>query len=195
MVCTTDSELSLVKRFVNSFEKLDEMSAGQEIDPVAWQLAVGEPDRNGFKRWRPIDISTRPEILETFYEKLPARFPPLYECLILNYRWAEVDLKLYRLLANPPGPDLNGLLAGILKDSILSSRLLLAGYIQFGMGPDTDYDPVCFDLSSRKKNGDYGIVKINHEEVLCNDRVKVVAELAPTFEDLILLTINSTRQS
>jgi hypothetical protein len=194
MVCITDSEFSSVKRFVNSFEKLDEMCAGQELDPVAWQLAVGKPDQYGFKRWRPINVSTRPEILETVYEKLPARFPPLYECLILTYRWAEVDLKVYRLFPNPPEPNLNGLLAEILKDSILSTRLLLAGYIQFGMGPDTDYDPVCFGLNSQKRNGDYRIVLIDHEEILCNDRVKVVAELAPTFEGLMLLTINSAKQ-
>ena len=52
-----------------------------------------------------------------------------------------------------------------------------------------DYDPVCFDLSSRKKGGEYRIIKIDHEEILCNDRLRIVSELAPTFEQLVLKTI------
>ncbi len=53
-----------------------------------------------------------------------------------------------------------------------------------------DYDPVCFDINSRKKNGECRIVKIHHEEILCNNRVKLVAELAPSFRDLVLGTID-----
>jgi hypothetical protein len=34
------------------------------------------------------------------------------------------------------------------------------------------------------------VVKIDHEQILCNNRVKVVAELAPSFELLMLHTIN-----
>jgi hypothetical protein len=52
-----------------------------------------------------------------------------------------------------------------------------------------DYDPVCFDLKSRKKNREFSIVKLDHEEILCNERIKVVAELAPTFEQLVKTTI------
>jgi hypothetical protein len=61
--------------------------------------------------------------------------------------------------------------------------------MQFGQGPDIDYDPVCFDIKSRTQSGDYRVVKIDHEKILCNYRVKVVAELAPSFEELVLQTI------
>jgi len=53
-----------------------------------------------------------------------------------------------------------------------------------------DYDPVCFDIKSRKKNGECRIVKIDHEEILCNNRVKLVAELAPSFRELVIRTID-----
>jgi hypothetical protein len=33
-------------------------------------------------------------------------------------------------------------------------------------------------------------VKISHEEILCNDRIKVVAEVARSFEALVLQTID-----
>jgi hypothetical protein len=36
-------------------------------------------------------------------------------------------------------------------------------------------------------------VKIDHEEILCNNRVKVVAELALGFEELVRQTIESAK--
>jgi hypothetical protein len=92
--------------------------------------------------------------------------PALFERLVLSYRWAEVDLRSYRLLANPPGRGLEALLEGMSSDRILWKYLLEAGYIRFGMGADIDYDPICFDVNSRKKNRDCRIVKIDHEEIL-----------------------------
>jgi hypothetical protein len=50
-----------------------------------------------------------------------------------------------RIAGKSSGPDLAGLLRQISKDPAFCSSLLPAGYIQFGKGPDFDYDPVCFD--------------------------------------------------
>jgi hypothetical protein len=186
----------LLEQFVATFEKFDEMtSTSRELHPVEWELRVGKPDEYGWFKWRPARISTDPKMLEPLYGKLPARFPPLYEQLILSYRWAEVDLQSFRLLANPPGANLDGLLAEIEKDKGLTERLIPAGYIKFGKGPDMDYDPICFDIKSRTKRKDYRIVKIDHEEILCNYRVKVVAELAPSFEQLVRQTIERASSS
>ena len=77
----------------------------------------------------------------------------------------------------------------------MAPTLLEAGYIQFGRGPDSDFDPVCFDLKSRKKyNRECKIVKLNHEEILCNNRIKVVSELAASFEQLVRNTIERAGQ-
>ena len=179
----------LIEQFIASFERLGEMRASQEIDAVAWELRIEEPDEFGSAAWRAAKTTTDPALLEPIYAKLPARFPPLYERLVLSYRWDTVDLDSYRLLANPPGPDLSPLFAEITRDKGLTESLLPAGYIQFGQGPDYDYDPVCFDIKSRTKSKDYRIVKIDHEEILCNYRVKVVAEIAPSFENLVQQTI------
>jgi hypothetical protein len=70
-------------------------------------------------------------------------------------------------------------------------------YIQFGLGPDMDSDPVCFDIKSGTNSKDYRIVKIDHGEILCSYRVKVVKEIAPGFRHLVLQTIeraNSIRE-
>src|SRR4029077_20913504 len=125
------------------------------------------------KKWRLIEQSTDPAALDPIYAKLPARFPPLYEQLVLSYRWAEVDLQTFTLLANPPGENLTKLLDSIQGDRNLTAELLKNGYIRFGKGTGRDHDPVCFAIKSGK-NRDYRIVKIDHEEILCNYRSKVV---------------------
>lgn len=196
MVSNRQYAANLIENFVASFEKLDDMLVVDEyLDPIGWQLGFAEPDEHGFKTWRPRKVETPAQALEAIYAKLPARFPRLYEKLVLTYRWEEVDLGLYRLIANPPGEDLSGLLVQISKDPALWNALRIAGYIQFGKGPDLDYDPVCFDLKARKKNGDCRIVKIDHEEILCNNRLKVVSEIAPSFEDLMQHTIETASKS
>jgi hypothetical protein len=194
MVSVKEYESALVERYVASFAKLDEMRVFPDLDPIAWQLSSGEPDMYGTKAWRPKETFTDRSALEKVHSSVPARLPKLYEHLVLSYRWAEVDLRTYRLIANPPGDDLSGLLQGMTADRHLWASLGPAGFIQFAKGPDCDYDPVCFDTKARKKNGDCKIVKIDHEEILCNYRIKVVAELAPSFEELMVQTIEMARE-
>ncbi len=188
-----DSEL--LERFVATFQELDEMTTTEELDPVAWQLGIDEADEYRWKEWRPIKVNTSPSALGPIYAKLPARFPRLYEMLVLSYRWAEVDLGAYRLLANPPGPDLSGLLTSMSYDAALWDALLRTGFVPFGKGPDLDYDRVCFDVKSRRQGSDCRIVKIDHEEILCNNRVKIVGELAPSFVQLVRDTIERAASS
>ena len=121
------------------------------------------------------------------------RLPPLYEVLILAYRWTQADFGEYRLLPHPPGRDLAGLAEELRQDEGLWRTLLPNGYVRFGMGPDADYDPVCFDFRHRQKNGDCLIVKIDHEEIFCKGRIRIVDELAPNFRSLVLHTIGSIR--
>lgn len=185
----------LLARFVGVFGRFYELAEYADIYPIVAELAIGEPDELGQTHWQPKRVETDHRCLDSLYAKLPAAFPPLYERLVLTYRWAEVDLGSHTLLANPPGPDLSRLLGEISKDPALSGSLIPAGYIRFAKGTDYDYDPVCFDVSKRKRNGDCRIVKIDHEEILCNSRIKVVAELAPTFEDLVRQTISRAEKA
>lgn len=179
----------LLETYVATFPKFDDMLADEFSPPAAIQLAVGSVDQDDERFWKPIRVDTPESHLQEVYAELPGKFPRLFERLLLSYRWAEVDLDIYRLVANPPGHDLNGFFQQMTNDPYLWDALLPAGFLQFGKGPDLDYDPVCFDIKTRKQGGDCRIVKIDHEEILCNNRVKVVAELAPSFYQLVLQTI------
>jgi hypothetical protein len=181
-------DVELVDDFVASFEKLNSMRADEILDPVSWQLKTGQLDKYGKQIWRPIRQDTAADHLSALYNILPSRFPPLYEKLILSYRWADVDLQLFTLFANPPGPDLKPLLDRISGDKYLWEQLIQAGYLPLGKGPGGDYDPVCFELKSRKQNADFRIVKVSHEEILSFGRLKIAGEVAASFRDLILKT-------
>jgi hypothetical protein len=168
----------LAQRFIESFEVVAvNLEFFEDLEPTAALLATGPADDYGHRRWKPMNAENDPSALE-----------PLYEQLVLSHRWADVDLQTFTLLANPPSEGLSGLLQRIMKDKGLWETLISNGYLQFGKGPDMDCDPVCFDISSRK-NRDYRIVKIDHEDILCNSRIKVVAEIAPSFRALVLQTI------
>ena len=179
-----DSEL--IDAFVATFEKLDDLWTSYELDPIAWQLAFGNLDEYGFKQWRPIRVSTAQSSLEALYANLPARFPPLYERLLLSYRWAEIDLGLFRLLPKPPGPNLAGLSDEFSRRRAMQEILFPNKCLQFGKGSDLNYDAICFDWSRRLQDGDCPVVQIDHEEILSHYRFKKVAELASSFRELML---------
>jgi hypothetical protein len=136
-----------------------------------------------------VPVRTSPEALRDLRAVLPAPLPPLYERLILTYRWPESDLGEFRLLANPVGPRLTGLLEEMKRDSVLWDELIPRGWIRFGKGAGLNYDPVCFDIRRRRRDGDYRIVQLDHEEILCHSRIKEVAELALSFRELVEKTV------
>ncbi|MEW6366411.1 MAG: hypothetical protein AB1714_17435 [Acidobacteriota bacterium] len=157
-------EVQLVTDFVNMFPLLGQVHAPHVASERSW--------------------------LSPLYARLPGRFPPLYEQLILSYRWEEeVELGHFRLLANPGGSDFAGLAEEMFRDKALVECLVPGGFIQFSKGSGTNYDPVCFDLRSRRKGGDCRVVQLDHEQILCHHRLREVAELARSFRELMLRII------
>lgn len=184
------TDRDLVERFVATFEVLDErVLTHRELAEPHWSgdigpLVVPPPDPDDWPEWIPIPDNLPRDALQHLYHRLPGPLPPLYEELILSWRWAEVEVSRFRLIANLP-PGLEGLITGITTDSTLLEALAPAGFVQFGKGSDIDYDPVCFDLGSRESDGDCRVVKFDHEEILCNRRLVEVRTLAPTFRRLM----------
>ena len=132
----------MLSQYVSSFETFDDMIVYQELSlPGQRELRSGPYDEHGSQTWKPAQVSTPRRYLEALYEVIPSRFPPLYEQLILSYRWGEVELDRYTLLANPTGDDLSGLLGQIQMRHIWDA-LIPNGFLQFAKGPDLDFDPV-----------------------------------------------------
>jgi len=121
--------------------------------------------------------------------------PPLYVSFVMSYRWTDVGLDSYRLLDNPMGCSLSQHGAAMRRDQCLWETLMPNGYVRFGFGADADYDPVCFDLRKRQRNGDCRIVKVDHEAILCDFAIREVSELATSFRELVLQTIRNAAKS
>ena len=121
--------------------------------------------------------------IEDFEKKLPKALPRSYRSLATRYAFRSFDLRGITLFGNSGvSKDSAGdLVVASLADKHLTDTLLPSGYVQIGR-PDTgDYDPICFDTNRSKQNREFSIVRIDHEEILCNYRIKVRAEIASSF--------------
>lgn len=185
----------LLPRFVAAFGTLGEAVL---LEPGALppELIVGgqENSQENSPRtraiWKPAPIRTDPTALVELYEKLPGRFPLLYERLALSYRWLEVDLVGFMTLwSNPPGPSLSLLLANITGDPVFVEVLFPLGFLPFGKASGGSYDPVCFDLHRRNADGDCPVVRVEHEAVLCDGRIGDRWELADSFRTLVKVVV------
>lgn len=183
-----DADAALLARYTAAFEKLDYLS--HFIVSPALKVGI---DIDGWEQWQPRPIATPRSALDALYREMEVsgtlRFPPLYEALVLSYRWTDVDLDGYRLLANEPAEELMPLLAAMRADKHLYTTLVSNGYLPFAKGLDMDYDPVCFDRR-HQKSGDCRVVKLDHEAILCHARIREVGELAPDFRSLVVQTIH-----
>ncbi|MGB8917916.1 MAG: hypothetical protein WCC89_13745, partial [Candidatus Sulfotelmatobacter sp.] len=47
------------------------------------------------------------------------------------------------------------------------------------------FDAICFDWNEPAQNREHRIVQIDHEDILCNWKVRVVGELWPSFIKLV----------
>ena len=177
------SDSELLAAFIHAFEKLNDLVAQELIAP---ELEAGMDDSQWARpKWKPAAIRTDPLALDEIYRRLPGRFPPLYEQLVLSYRWIEVELDgIVTLLGNPPGPTLAGLEAAINADSALVEVLFPVGMIPFGKAPGGSYDPICFDTGRRRPDGDCAVVRVEHEAISCDARLGDSWEVASSFRFL-----------
>jgi len=47
------------------------------------------------------------------------------------------------------------------------------GYLTFARPQDGSYDPVCFDYRKKTDSTEPAVVRIDHEEILCRDRIRI----------------------
>ena len=150
-----------------------ELNAG--IDPADWNCV----------RWKPAQIETPKSELKLLNEKLLKPLPPLYERLVLTWRWLDVWTDRVRLFANPPETSLNAFAKHVLNDPVFNQHLVAGGYIPFGLDINS-YDPICFDTNSRLTDNDCMVIKFEHEAILSFDRIGESWVLWPSCRAMML---------
>lgn len=129
-------------------------------------------------------------LLERLNAQLTRRLPQSFESLLSRYSFPSFDAS--GIFFFGWGPESTELLAVASPlNGSLSELLLPAGYFQIGR-PDTgSFDAICFETKTHKQNREYRIVLADHEEILCNSRVKICSELWPSFRKFLELSANS----
>lgn len=122
--------------------------------------------------------------LQELEEKLSMRLPPSFESLLSRYSFPSFDASGISFFGWGPRSTEFLEVASPPRAS-LSEALLPAGYFQIGR-PDTgSFDAICFDTNTPKQNREYRIVVADHEEILCNNRIKIRSEVWPSFRRLL----------
>ena len=128
--------------------------------------------------------------LHSLEAQLPKRLPPSFESLLSRYSFPSFDASGISFFGWSPASRELIEVAPPPKGS-LSELLLPAGYFQIGR-PDTgSFDAICFDMNTRAQNREYRIVLADHEEILCNFRVKIRSLVWPSFRKLLEIGVNS----
>lgn len=170
-----DSDIDLFVTKINSSQR-------EPLFPedVPESLRIGLPDKNGQFMWSIIKANFN-QWIPDLEQKLPMRFPPSYDSFISRYIFPAFEFGPVFLFGNTGSEIHSELKDKIFRDKAIADQLLPAGYLQFGNPHEGNYDPVCFDTN----NNQYPIVQIDHEEILCRSRIRVVKVIAPSFLKLI----------
>jgi hypothetical protein len=113
--------------------------------------------------------------------RLPHRFPASFGSLIRRYTFPSFDAGGLYVFGNTGGDDLDDLSVAIFKDRFIADATLKSGYIQFARPEGGSYDPICFDARQSASNREFPIVRLDHEDILCHDRMRPIATVAASF--------------
>lgn len=137
-------------------------------DEVPPACLLNEAELRGFFHWRIVhspDANWLPEI----EANLPFRLPLTFRSLLARYLFPSFSvgpLTLYSVGVNDPHTAIEFRRA-IFADRHLSPFLLGHGFIPFARPADWNYDPICFDYRAKVRKSEPPVVRIDHEEILC----------------------------
>lgn len=104
---------------------------------------------------------------------------------MLRYRFGPFQVSGIEFFGNRGDDDPDDLVIASLSDPVLVRVCHERGIVQVAR-PDTGaYDPVCFDMRRRSKDGEARLVRLDHEEILVHERVHVLRECASSFREVI----------
>jgi len=76
------------------------------------------------------------------------------------------------------------------KDKIIARVTTDNGLIHFARASEGTYDPICFD-SKKRKGRECEIVRLDHEEILLHEKIKVVEDVAPSLKEFMEIRIKN----
>jgi hypothetical protein len=120
---------------------------------------------------------------EAIEAKLGHRFPPTYRSLVTRYEFGPFEAGKLMLFGSVERTEMFDLPYALFKDDAIYTATSRAGFVQFGHPYWYNYDPVCFDTTHRSSSGECPIIQVDHEEILCHDRIRVLGKLFSSFRE------------
>jgi hypothetical protein len=120
--------------------------------------------------------------------RLSFQLPPTFRSLIARYVFPSFEvgpLTLYSVGVSEPDESGMEFRLAIFKDPFMSPFLFKNRLMPFARPADWSYDPVCFDFRSPNRKSEPAVLRIDHEEILCNERLRVVETISPAFHELM----------
>jgi hypothetical protein len=137
--------------------------------------------------WKIVPSSGAPWLPE-FEALLPFRLPRSFRSLIARYLFPAFEaapLYLYSVGVSVPESTGEELRLAIFADKFMSHFLLARGLLPFAKPEDWSYDPVCFDFRNSNRKSEPAVVRVDHEEILCNERLRIIETISPAFHELM----------
>lgn len=175
---------ALVDRFVEFVNAGDHEPIWESDSPPSVR-GKGIDDDGIYFDWQ---VNPQPNIdwIETLEERLGFRLPEIHRSLVSRYTFPCFDFGGFSFSGNSiEGTDFHEFRDRLFLDTGMSDTLLPNHYLQFG-NPDTGgYDPICMDMNRPDDTGDYPVVWLEHESILCHGKIDVIAEITPSFQDMM----------
>jgi len=123
--------------------------------------------------------------IDALVAQFPRGLPVSFEALVKRYSFPVLEIEDIELFSNLGDLSYDDISTAIFRDKAIYETTTKAGLIQFARLRDGSYDPICFDARTTKNNREYPIVRLDHEELLCNDRIKIKSKIADSFYKLL----------
>lgn len=139
-------------------------------------------DSHGFYAWeiRRVDFGAQVERLQ---KGLGMKLPPSFEYFISAYAFPAFQTEVMWHFANT-GTNAEWELSGrVLGDDPMQRVLKANRYQQIGSPYAGHHDPICFDRNL--PGNEPPLVQLDHEEILCRDRIVKVRTVAGSFIGLV----------
>lgn len=176
-----DSRVDAFVAAVNSSEK--ERLLAEEI-PEGCRL--GDPDQGGFCDWKivpSLDASWLPDV----ERRLPFPIPNPLRSLDSRYRFPSFEagpVIFYSVGVTSAQGQITEFGKRIFSDPVMCPFLLKNGFMHFAQSELGLYNPLCFDFRNDPLSPNPPVVRIDHEEVLVNDRLEIAETISPALDQL-----------
>jgi hypothetical protein len=146
---------------------------------------LGPAARNhGYFDWH-IALTGAGSWLKELTTRMPFGWPDSFYSLISRYQFPSFGCGPLQFYPVGLATDQSELRNAVFRDEAMVAVLWEHGYLPFARPEDWSYDPVCFDCDKGGGGNEPAVVRIDHEEILCRDVIRVVQVLSPGFPLLL----------